>query len=82
MKSTSGHPAPVILLGGAANALSVARCLGRRGVRVYALNDHYSHVRYSRFARYLPAPWMGSDEATWTAYLLGPQSDACAAPCC
>lgn len=76
MKSTSGHPAPVILLGGAANALSVARCLGRRGVRVYALNDHYSHVRYSRFARYLPAPWMGSDEATWTAYLLGPQSDA------
>ena len=74
MKSTSGHPAPVILLGGAANALSVARCLGRRGVRVYALNDHYSHVRYSRFARYLPAPWMGSDEATWTAYLLGPQS--------
>ena len=76
MPTTLDRRPPVILLGGGANALSIARNLGRRGVRVYALNDHSSHVRYSRFARYLPARWLGGDEATWKAFLLGPDSDA------
>ena len=76
MKPSSGRLPPVIILGGTANALSIARNLGRRGLRVHALNDHHSHVRYCRFARYLPAPWLGSDEATWKAFLLGPESDS------
>ena len=45
---------PAILLGGGANALSVARSLGRLGVAVYALEDPGTFVRYSRHCRRLP----------------------------
>jgi predicted ATP-grasp superfamily ATP-dependent carboligase len=65
----------VIILGGTANALSVARSLGRRGVSVYALNDSDAHVRYSRWCRWLPVHWRGCDEASWAGYLLGPESE-------
>jgi predicted ATP-grasp superfamily ATP-dependent carboligase len=67
---------PVILLGGAANALSVARCLGRAGIPVYALNAPTEHVRYSRYCRWLPVAGRGRPEDAWTEYLLGPESDA------
>jgi predicted ATP-grasp superfamily ATP-dependent carboligase len=67
---------PVIVLGGTANALSIARSLGSRGVAVYVLNDHDAHVRHSRYARWLPAPWLGNDETTWETYLLGPQAES------
>ncbi len=66
---------PVIILGGAANALSVARSLGRQGVRVYTVNEHTAPVRFSRYCRWLPVAWHGSDEDSWTRYLTGPDSD-------
>jgi predicted ATP-grasp superfamily ATP-dependent carboligase len=66
---------PVVILGGDANALSVARCLGRRGVRVFTLNDHEAPVRHSRYCRLLPVPWMGSMEASWAGYVLGPDAE-------
>lgn len=66
---------PAVLLGGDANALSVARSLGRLGVSVYTLNDTTAPVRYSRYCRWLPVPWRGSDEASWAEYLLGPQAE-------
>jgi predicted ATP-grasp superfamily ATP-dependent carboligase len=75
MKSAPGRLPPAVILGGDANALSVARCLGRRGVRVYAVNEHTSPVRHSRYSRWLPAPDLGDNEASWSAYLLGPDAE-------
>lgn len=69
----AGRP-PAILLGGSANALSIARTLGRSGVNVYAINHELSPIRHSRFIRWIPMP----HEATsrdWLEYLLGPRSD-------
>jgi predicted ATP-grasp superfamily ATP-dependent carboligase len=66
---------PVVILGGDANALSIARCLGRRGIRVFALNDHDSPVRHSRYCHYLAAPRLGTIEASWSDYLLGPKAE-------
>ncbi len=76
MISPTHPPPPAILLGGDANALSVARSLGRRGVAVYSLNDSVAPVRYSRWCRWLPVEWHGSDEASWAAWLLGPDAEA------
>jgi predicted ATP-grasp superfamily ATP-dependent carboligase len=65
-----GNLPPVILLGGAANALSVARQIGRLGAAVYALNEPAALVGHSRYCRRLrPA-------GTWEQFLLGPESDA------
>ena len=75
MRSDTRRLPPVVLLGGVANALSVARSLGRRGVRVFALNDHYAPVRFSRYVKLLQPESLGGDKATWTAFLLGPESD-------
>jgi predicted ATP-grasp superfamily ATP-dependent carboligase len=75
MKKDCSRLPPVILLGGAANALSVARSLGRAGVRVFALNEYTAAVRFSRYCRWLPVPWTGSDEDSWANYLLGRESD-------
>jgi predicted ATP-grasp superfamily ATP-dependent carboligase len=66
---------PVIVLGGDENALSIARSLGRAGVSVYALNEPDSPVRFSRFCHWLPLGWADSNQAGWTRYLLGPESD-------
>jgi D-aspartate ligase len=73
-KATANLP-PVILLGGMTNALSIARSLGRMGVKVYAINWHTAAVRYSRYCHFLPVPWNGNDEESWTRYLLGSDSD-------
>ena len=75
MKAETQAAPPVVILGGDANALSVARCLGRRGVRVYTLNDHDAPVRHSRYCRYLKVPWLGDVEASWADYLLGPEAE-------
>ncbi|MER3410964.1 MAG: ATP-grasp domain-containing protein, partial [Thermoleophilia bacterium] len=40
---------PVALLGGSANAVSVARSLGRMGVQVHAVADRRTQVSFSRF---------------------------------
>ena len=65
---------PAIILGGDANALSVARSLVREGVVVYAVNEASSSTRFSRYVRWVPMP----DSATfdhWGAYLFGPASE-------
>jgi D-aspartate ligase len=66
---------PCLLLGAEANALSVARSLGRQGVTVYALADDPRYVLFSRYCHWLPVPQTGDDETSWTSYLLGPDSD-------
>lgn len=66
---------PAIILGGEANALSVARQLGRVGVSVYALGEAESVVRSSRFARWITPTLDGGLEASWARWLLGSGSD-------
>ncbi len=39
----------VVILGGSANALSVTRSLGRRGIKVYLSASEGRHVQYSRY---------------------------------
>lgn len=75
MKAEAKALPPVIILGGDPNALSIARNLGRRGIRVYAVNEPDAPVRYSRYCRFLAVPWLGSNVASWTAYLLGPEAE-------
>ena len=65
----------VIVLGGSANALSIARSLGRDGIPVYVLNDRTSAIRYSRYVRWIAMP-RDSTRDDWLRYLLGPASDA------
>ena len=62
-----------IILGGGANALSVARSLGRAGVEVYAINEDSAYVRYSRYCRWLEVP--GDAPGAWACFLLGPESE-------
>jgi D-aspartate ligase len=76
MTRDTGSLPPVIILGGDPNALSVARNLGRRGIRVFAVNEPDAPVRYSRYCQWLPTPWLGSNTASWTSYLLGAQAEA------
>jgi predicted ATP-grasp superfamily ATP-dependent carboligase len=66
---------PVVLLGGDANALSVARSLDKLGATVYALGERGSCARHTRHCRWITAPAAESPEAAWAAYLLGPESD-------
>jgi len=67
-----GNLPPVILLGGGANALSVARQLGRLGAPVHALAEPGVFVVHSRYCRTIDA---GSNGAAWERFLLGPDSD-------
>lgn len=64
---------PVIVLGGGANALSIARSLGRRGIAVFAINDPQAHVCHSRFARWMSEA--GSTAESWANWLLSDASD-------
>ena len=69
---------PAVLLGGEANALSVARSLGRLGVGgLPAVNEPGACVRHSRHCRRLPVPaGSGEDvEDAWARFLLGPEAD-------
>ena len=68
---------PVITLGGRANALSVARNLGRMGVSVYALNEPDAFLRRSRFVRYIDVKVdrKGEEAAAWERFLLSEDSD-------
>lgn len=71
-----GTMPPVILLGGAANALSVARSLSRQGVAVHALVEPGAFVRYSRHCRPIELPAGEAVEPAWARFLLGPESNA------
>ena len=66
---------PVLILGGEANALSVARDLGRRGITVYAVGEPTSAVRSSRYCRWIDVPTPRGAEESWADFLLGPASD-------
>jgi predicted ATP-grasp superfamily ATP-dependent carboligase len=72
-----GNLPPVIVLGGRANALSVARQIGRLGASVYALNEPGAFVGYSRYCRQIDLPaGTGGAARAWEDFLLGPASDA------
>lgn len=68
---------PAIILGGGANALSVARNLGRMGVNVYPLHEACAFVAHSRYSRSRDLPIVdgGDEESVWRDFLLGSQSD-------
>lgn len=66
---------PVIILGGGANAISIARSLGRRGIKVYALNSAKSYIRFSRYSEWIPTFSENGLEESWTKFLLGSESD-------
>lgn len=72
--SATAQP-PVIIIGGGANALSIARSLGRTGIEVWALNYESSPVRYSRFAHWLSLDGKPQGKSTWRDFLLGTASD-------
>lgn len=65
---------PVIVAGGAANALFIGRSLGALGVRVYGLGV-LPAAAASRFVRALPVPEDGEPEDRWAEYLLGPRAE-------
>jgi len=73
---------PAVLLGGNANAISVARSLARRGVEVIAYGNQHGHVRYSRAVeRYVDVgggPGIGD---RWLTRLLERRHGAVLLPC-
>lgn len=72
-RSVTPELPPVILLGGEANALSIARSLAADGVAVHLI-DGLPPVRRSRAIRPIAmSPASGPTE--WADYLLGPRSD-------
>ncbi|MDB5300111.1 MAG: hypothetical protein JWO87_1774 [Phycisphaerales bacterium] len=68
-----GANPPVIILGGRANALSVARSLGRLGAKVYAINERNAFVGHSRYCRQIDVPVSrkGEEAREWARFLLG-----------
>lgn len=66
---------PALILGGDANALSVARDLARMGVTVYAVGEPGASVRHSRCCRWIDVPAGDSAEEAWARFLLGPESE-------
>jgi predicted ATP-grasp superfamily ATP-dependent carboligase len=62
---------PAIILGGDANALSVARSLSRMGVAVTYLGPADAYARHSRHCRYMPIPAADSVEDSMAQVLLG-----------
>jgi predicted ATP-grasp superfamily ATP-dependent carboligase len=65
---------PALIVGGDANALSVARSLRRRGIAVHALNHPGAFIRHSRAARWITLAG-DTGPAGWERFLLGPDSD-------
>src|SRR4051812_11932105 len=74
-RNTGTDLPPVVILGGEANALSVARDLSRMGVKVFVISAADSSVRYSRHCRWIDVPVEGTPEESWSRFLLGPESD-------
>lgn len=66
---------PAIILGGEANALSVARRLSRLGIHVYAMGDEESVVSRSRCCQWIRPKTEGGVEASWSRWLLGEESN-------
>lgn len=68
---------PAILLGGGANALSVARNLRRQGVEVIVLGDHHHCARFSRFSEWIPLPGSGDVGPRWFDWLRSEHGTQC-----
>jgi predicted ATP-grasp superfamily ATP-dependent carboligase len=66
---------PVLLLGGDANALSVARSLAHEGIPVHAIGLPDSPMRWSRCCRWIPIEIQSDVQASWVRFLLGGDSD-------
>lgn len=67
----------VVVLGGDVIALSVVRCLGRRGIHVYVVNKlrHNKMVKASRFCgTFIAVPQELNVQEFWSTYLLGEES--------
>ena len=60
----------VILIGGSAGALSIARSLRPRGVRVYAIAPRTSHLRFSRHSQWIPLPKAEDRQTQWLDFLM------------
>ena len=70
----TGDLVPAVVLGGAENAISVARSLTRNGIEVFAVNYPYEAIRFSRCASYLHLKDGGSPKG-WERFLVGAESD-------
>ncbi len=66
---------PALVVGGAANALSVARSLGRMGVRVFALAAESKNVHRSRYVEWIRLGGEEGSAAAWERFLLGAESE-------
>jgi len=66
---------PVVLLGGEANALSVARDLGREGIKVYILCGSDTVARHSRYCTWINTTEGTSAEERWSGFLLSRESE-------
>jgi D-aspartate ligase len=64
-----------VVLGGGANAVSVVRCLGRQGIKVYAVNAPNEYLRYSRYCHLICPSKDGDFAEAWERYLLGDESE-------
>jgi len=73
-KSNSRLPDAVVL-GGGANAVSVVRSLGRRGISVHAVNAPNTYLRYSRYCHLICPSEKGNLTEAWERYLLGDASE-------
>ena len=73
-RSRTDRP-PAIVVGGDANALSVARCLHAAGISVYALNRPNAAVRHSRACRMIDLAGSDGGPDAWSTFLLGPRSE-------
>ena len=66
---------PVLILGGEANALSVARDLSGIGVKVFGVGEVDSCVQHSRHCKWITVAKTGTLEESWAAFLLGDESE-------
>ena len=70
-----------IILGGSANAVSVARSLAAAGVRVTAIGNRSSRVRYSRHATFVDLGAGGNVQAPWLDWLRSNLREGVLLPC-
>lgn len=73
---TAAPRPPALIVGGSHNALSVARSLGQRGIRVHSLVRPGSEDRWSRFSTWIPLPSREPFESALERFLLGPASES------
>lgn len=70
----TGKP-PIVILGGAENALSVARSLGRRGIKVYCItSDRQEYVKHSRYCELIAFPDTDNLREAYANYLTSDES--------